>query len=189
MKRQKRSNRVLNLAFVVGAAAVVLLGCNAKNKITPTDPVTPLSLGTPTPNLTPVCGMTPVTIPIGYYGLADSGVHVIQNTAQWNAFIQPTGLVILNLTPVPTPTPPPSPVDFAGQMIITAGVPQPCDNTSVAITEVCVGPTQVTIYVTYNTCVTCPICNMGSTYASIQSAVAVPQSSLPVSIISTYTSQ
>lgn len=153
------------------------------NPITPTPtPVPIIPTITPTPNQTPVCGMTPVTVTLGNLSLADSGVQVIQNAAQWKTFSTAAGPFVY-LTP--TPTPPPPPVNFANQMIITAGVPQPCDNTSVTITNVCEGPSQVLIYVTYTTCASCVMCEMASEYTELGSIVAVPQSSLPVSVVTT----
>jgi hypothetical protein len=128
--------------------------------------------------------MTPFALlPMELFALADAGIHVIQSQTDWNSFIQPAGLYFGG---TPTATPQPAPVDFTTQMVITAGEPAPCNNTSQTITNVCVGPTQVTVYVTQDTCVTCPQCNMASMYCSIDSAVVVPKSDLPVSIVYTY---
>jgi len=184
MKRNSAKKMAL-LALAVGTSAWVLLGCNASNKITPAGPSAPLALGTPTPNLTPVCGMTPVTLTGGMYALSNAGIHVLHNAAEYDAFVAATSLNFISLTPVPTATPAAPPVDFSQQMIVTAGMPQPCDNTTLTLTNVCVGPTQVTINATYDTCGTCPQCNVASMYASVY-AVAVPQSSLPVSIVASY---
>ena len=129
--------------------------------------------------------MKPIAIG-GFLKLADAGVHVIQNTIQWNDFNQSGGFFFF-ATPTPMPTPLP-PVDFSSQMIITAGDPQHCDLTSSTITNVCEGPTNVTIYVTSSTCISCFSCGLASSYTNINSAEAVSQSNLPVSIVYTYVS-
>ncbi len=152
---------------------------------TPTSSMVPVLTATPVPSLAPGCGMTPVIMPLALLPLADSGIHVIQNMVQWDQFCQPGGNLVY-FTPVPTPTPPPAPVNFANQMIISAGDPQPCDLTTTTITDVCVGPSQVTVYVTSQTCNTCLQCNLASSYTNLSSMVAVPQSNLPVSVVYTY---
>jgi len=166
----------LLLIFLV-LTCLVPLACRVRTPLSPA-PITP----TPTVNSTPICGMTPITGLYGPLALADSGIQVIKTTAQWDNFVAQTPPYI-SLTPTPTPSNPP--VNFTSQMIITAGVPEPCDNTSVSITNVCESPSQVTVYVTSTTCTTCPYCNMASEYTDLESMVAVPFSNAPVSVVTT----
>lgn len=170
--------------FLFTALCLSAFGCHGVYRL-PSDPSLPTPpTATATPNLTPVCGVTPITMPLLTYKFADSGIQVIQNAAQWYSFDVPGGIVFYP-TPVPTPAPPPPPVDFNNQMIVTAGEPQPCNNTVLTITNVCEGPNFVTVYVTSSTCTSCPMCNVAADYCLV-TAVAVPQCNLPVSVVTTY---
>ena len=154
----------------------------------PAGPSLPQATPTPTVNLNPVCGSTPVAMPSGIYSLLDSGVQVIHDSPEWNQYASSPLAVVIYPTPQPTPTPIPTPVDFTQQMLVVAAIPQPCYNTTLTITDVCEGPSQVTVYVDSSSCASCPMCNMASRWAMITSAVAVPQSSLPVSVVYSYSS-
>lgn len=142
---------------------------------------------TPTPNLTPVCGFTAVPTPLGGGGaLGNAGVYVLHNLTEWNNYIANTYQPIAFIGPTPTPTPVPiPPVNFATQMLIVAAVPEPCDNTTLTITSVCESPSLVTVNVTAADCTSCPQCNVASAYSMVTSAVAVPLSNQPVTVITT----
>ena len=177
--------------FLVVIAGLAVLSGACQPTLTLPVMLTPTATPSPIPtvNLTPVCGAIPATISGGMYGLANSGVHVLHNPTEWNNFSS-NGYLTLTFAGTPTPSPgvPTPPVDFNTQMVVVAAVPEPCDNTTLTITDVCVGPTEVTVDVTASTCITCPMCNMASMYCMVTSAVAAPQSSLPVSVIYTYIS-
>jgi hypothetical protein len=123
--------------------------------------------------LTPVCGFTPLAIG-GTVSLSYHGPSVIRNLAEWQGLFASTGMIIFAGTP--TPTPPPPPVNFANLMLILSFTTV-CPTSAVSITGVCEGPNQITISAT-NTPL-CVFCNVGTTFY-LWSAIAVPQSSLPV---------
>ncbi len=176
-------------------ACLIPWACNRPYPLTPTPLATPTA--SPTVNLTPVCG-TPTTVSslLGSLSMSSPGVYVIQNATEWNNFLNPPGKFSF-VTPVPTDTPAPgatptptpvvtTPVNFADQMLILTTVAQVCNNTTLTLSSVCEGPTQVTVNVGSSTCTSCPACFTVSAYTVVTNAVAVPQSSLPVSVAYTY---
>lgn len=184
----------------VSAAGWMLLTClGCRSVFAPAPAPAPILIptATPTVNLTPVCGMTPVSIPAPYaMAWPASGVTVIRDLATWNSYFtyvngtNPHLPIYLPPAATPTPVPPPPlPVNFSNQMVVLENLMETCNNIgeTVTITNVCVGPTQVTVNVADSVCTTCPFCNNDSATQVITSAVAVPQSSLPVTVVYTTT--
>ena len=143
---------------------------------------------TPTPLPGSVCGFTRLTptdsVALGVYANA-----VIHNQTEWVQFLSQPGTNPYNSpTPPSVPTPGAPPVNFSQQMLVVIAGGCPCDSlTTQTITDVCVGPTQVTVYVTADTCFSCMICQWVPSYGCVVQEVAVPQSSLPVSWVITQT--
>ena len=182
-----------NVFYLLTLGTLVLFTWACTHVYTPNAPVITIPVPTPTPNLTPVCGMTPVTLS-GPYSLnwLASGVTVIRDLATWNSYftyVQGTNpsFPIIPVTPGPSPTPIPPPVDFTTQMVVLENLRETCNNLGemVTITNVCVGPTQVTVDVTDSVCGSCPVCNNTMATQLITSIVAVPRSDLPVSVVTT----
>lgn len=148
---------------------------------------TPVPTTTATAAPTPVCGFRVLT-PTDTLALGAGGISVIHDESQWVQFLnQPGTPLLVSLTPVPTPTPGPPPVDFSQEMLVVIGDSCPCHSlTTWTVTGVCVGPSEVTVDVASDTCETCMLCEDIPTRDCIVQEVAVPQSSLPVSFVITY---
>jgi hypothetical protein len=133
--------------------------------------------GTPTLNTTPVCGYTLYSL--GTVSI-QAGPSLIRSQADWLTFwSNGTGQIAFYIPPAPSPTPmppPAPPVDFSKQMLIMMIAPV-CPSSSLQITNVCEGPTQVTVFA--NNVAACVMCNMSASWG-YAAAIAVPQSNLPV---------
>jgi hypothetical protein len=140
-------------------------------------PAVPPVVPTATPDTTPVCGFSVVSL--GTSSLS-AGPSIIRSLADWQTFCS-YGTGTIPLGPTPTPTPPPPPVDFSSQMLILMVSPV-CASSTLQVTSVCEGPSTITV--TANNVQACAICNMAANWGYF-SALAVPQSSLPVTWVLT----
>jgi len=161
--------------YLMGSLFIILIlapwACRRPFPVGPTFPGT-VSTPTPTTITTPVCGFT--TYNLGTIAL-NASPTVIRSSADWQAFNSyPTGLIFP--TPVMTPVIPAPPVDFATQMLIVMISPV-CPTSSLVVTNVCEGPSQITVSATNTQA--CFICNLGTSWG-YASALAVPQSNLPI---------
>lgn len=163
----------LFFTLILVSFALAPLACNKPYTLGPfTPPPTSTPTLTATPNLTPVCGFT--LIGLGPKVIDYPGPMVIRNSSDWNTFCSySTGIVYISGTPTPTPTPP---VDFTKQMLILY-MTVVCPTSTLQVTNVCEGPTQVTV--SANNLLACVFCNSASSSGNME-ALVVPQSSLPV---------
>jgi hypothetical protein len=141
----------------------------------PTPPPAPTA--TPTATTAPICSSTIIILPIGASGVAGvvglSNYAVIRNLTEWQAlYSRPFGTS--PATPIPIPTPP---VNFATQMLVFVANASLCPLSTWSITDVCESSTQVTVSLNDNQ--PCVFCSATDGIDNL-SAVAVPQSNLPV---------